>query len=67
MNSPKKLRSSEIFEGGNVSRKTAVFSGSGLTPTKDKITPKILIPFVKINTSHNLMLVLDLEFYQIIT
>ena len=66
VHSPKKLRSADMFEGGNASRKTAVSSGSGLTHAEDKITPKNLIHFVKINTSHNLVLTLNLEFCQII-
>ena len=61
VHSPKKLRSSDMFEGGNASRKTAVFSGSGLTPAEDKITAKILTHFVKINTSHDLMLALNMN------
>ena len=65
VHSPKKLRSSDMFEGGNASRKTAVFSGSGLT--KIKLHQKVTIHFVKIkSTFHNVMLALNLEFYQII-
>ena len=47
VHSPKKLRSSDIFEGGNASRKTAVSSGSGLTHAEDKITPKKFNSFCK--------------------
>ena len=36
-----------MFGGGNASRKTAVFSGSGLTPAEDKITTKNFNSFCK--------------------
>ena len=38
---PKKLRSSDMFEGGDASRKTVFFPGSALTPAEDKITLKV--------------------------